>query len=358
MRVGVTRELRAIIDGGTVAGLTDGQLLERFASHRGAEAELAFTALVMRHGPLVFGVCQSLLRNPHDAEDAFQATFMVLARKAGSIRQPDRLGPWLHGVAHRTARRLKDKNARRKTHEAEAAVYSDRAHRSSGSSQHPSALANHDEIEALHREIERLPARYKTAIVLCDLQGLTHEEAARRLGRRVSTISSQVSRARERLRRRLDRRGLAYPGGIVAAAIDSTKPSVLPNVLVGSTVKNVMSLSTGLAAGSVPVSIVSLSQGVLRSMLFAKIGLISAALVGLGAAATGVGVGVGVVGRAPQPAPQQPAPERRVLDPEPIAVAARSAPTEGRRRTRPRDGIDRPQRNELETDRQGDSCVS
>jgi len=328
MRVGVTRELCAIIDGGTVAGLTDGQLLERFASQRSAEAELAFTALVMRHGPLVFGVCQSLLRNPHDAEDAFQATFMVLARKAGSIRQPDRLGPWLHGVAHQTARRLKDKNARRKSHEAEAAVSSDRAHPSNGSSQPLYALANHDEIEALHREIERLPARYKTAIVLCDLQGLTHEEAARRLGRRVGTISSQVSRARERLRRRLDRRGLAYPGGIVAAAIESTKPSVLPKVLVGSTVKNVMSLSTGLAAGSVPVSIVSLSQGVLRSMLFAKIRLISAALVGLGAAATGVGVGVGVVGGAPQPAPRQPAPERPALNPEPIAVAAASVPGE------------------------------
>jgi RNA polymerase sigma factor (sigma-70 family) len=326
MRVGVTRELRAIIDGGTVTGLTDGQLLERFASHRGAEAEPAFTALVMRHGPLVFGVCQSLLRNAHDAEDAFQATFMVLARKAGSIRQPDRLGPWLYGVAHRTARRLKDKNARRKSHEAEAAVYSDRARPSSGSSQNPSALANHDEIEALHREIERLPARYKAAIVLCDLQGLTHEEAAQRLGCRVGTIHSQVSRARERLRRRLDRRGLAYPAGIVAAAIDSTKPSVLPNVLVGSTVKNVMSLSTGLAAGSVPASIVTLSQGVLRSMLFAKIGLISAALVGLGAAATGVGVGVGVVGRAPQPAPQQPAPNRPALDPEPVAVVAAAAP--------------------------------
>jgi RNA polymerase sigma factor (sigma-70 family) len=322
MRVGVTRELRAIIDGGTVAGLTDGQLLERFAAHRGVEAELAFTALVMRHGPLVFGVCQSLLRNPHDAEDAFQATFMVLARKAGSIRQPDRLGPWLHGVAHRTARGLKKKNARRTFHEAEAAVYSDGANRSNRAGQHAYALANQEAIEALHREIERLPARYKTAIVLCDLQGLTHEEAARRLGCRVGTISSQVSRARERLRRRLDRRGLAYPGGIVAAAIDSTKPSVLPNVLVGSTVKNVMSLSTGLAAGSVPVSIVSLSQGVLRSMLFAKIGLIAATLVGLGAAATGVGVGVGVVGRAPQPAPQPPAPERRVLNSEPIAVAA------------------------------------
>jgi RNA polymerase sigma factor (sigma-70 family) len=327
MRVGVARELRAIIDGGTVAGLTDGQLLERFASHGGAEAEPAFTALVMRHGPLVFGVCRSLLRNPHDAEDAFQVTFMVLARKAGSIRQPDRLGPWLHGVAHRTARRLKDKNARRKSHEAEAAVYSDRARPSSGSSQHPAEPANHDEIEALHQEIERLPARYKTAIVLCDLQGLTHEEAARRLGRRVGTISSQVSRARERLRSRLDRRGLAYPGGIVAAAIDSTRPSVLPNALVGSTVKNVMSLSTGLAAGSVPASIVGLSRGVSRSMLLTKIGLISAALVGLGAAATGVVVGVGVAGRAPLPAPQQqPAAGHPAVNPEPVAAAPAPRP--------------------------------
>jgi RNA polymerase sigma factor (sigma-70 family) len=320
MRAGVTRELRAIIDGGTVAGLTDGHLLERFASHRGAEAELAFTALVTRHGPLVFGVCQSMLRNRHDAEDAFQATFVVLARKASSIRQPDRLGPWLYGVAHRTARRLKEKNARRKSHEAEAAVCSERARSSSASSQHPSALANRDEIEALHREIERLPERYKTALVLCDLQGLTHEEAARRLGRRVGTIDSQVSRARERLRRRLDRRGLAYPAGIVATAIDSTKPSVLPNVLVGSTVKNVMSLSTGLAAGSVPVSIVTLSRGVLRTMLFAKIGLVSAALVGLGAAATGIGVGV--LGGAPQSTPQQPAPGRPAPDRDLIVRSA------------------------------------
>jgi RNA polymerase sigma factor (sigma-70 family) len=320
MRAGVTRELRAIIEGGTVAGLTDGQLLERFASHRDPEAELAFTALVMRHGPLVFGVCQGWLRNPHDAEDAFQATFLVLASKAGSIRQPDRLGPWLQGVAHRTARRLKDKNARRTRHEAEAAVYSDRARRSSESSQNPTALADQDAIEALHREIERLPVRYKTAIVLCDLQGLTHEEAARRLGRQVGTISSQVSRARERLRRRLDRRGMAYPGGIVAAAIDSTRPSVLPYVLVRSTVKNVMSLSTGIAVGSVPASIVTLSQGVLRTMLFAKIGLVSAALVGLGAAATGIGVGVAVVGGAPQPVPQQPAPDRRALDRETVLI--------------------------------------
>ena len=183
----------------------------------------------------------------------------------------------------------------------------------------------------------------------------------RRLGGSAAGSARSVRKcpARERLRRRLDRRGLAYPSGIVAAAIDSTRPSVLPNVLVGSTVKNVMSLSTGLAAGSVPVSIVSLSQGVLRSMLFAKIGLITAALLGLGVAATGVGVGVGVVGRTPQPAP----PTARSRAPGAQSRThrgrrRRSAPTEGRRRTRPRDGIDRPQRNELATDRHGDSRVS
>src|SRR5262245_48478780 len=100
MRPGVASELEAIFDGGTVTGLTDGQLLERFGAHRAEEAEPAFAALVARHGPMVLGVCRGLLRNTHDAEDAFQATFLVLARKAGALRRPDLLGPWLHGVAH------------------------------------------------------------------------------------------------------------------------------------------------------------------------------------------------------------------------------------------------------------------
>ncbi len=322
MRPGVTSELRAIIEGGTVTGLTDGQLLERFSAHRREEAEPAFTALVIRHGPLVFGVCQSLLRNPHDAEDAFQATFLVLARKAGSLRQPDLLGPWLHGVAHRTARRLKDSNRRRKRHEAEAAMSG--ALPSSNPNRHPSGQPGRDEIEALHQEIERLPQRYRSAIVLCDLQGLTHEEAARRLGRRVGTISSQLSRARERLRTRLDRRGLALPAGVIAAAIDSTKASAMPAALVGSTVKNAMTLSTGLMAASVPASIVNLSQGVSRSMLFTKLAMISATAFGLGAATTVV------VALAPRTAQQQPAPDRPTPKQEPViaAVPPRNAPDE------------------------------
>jgi RNA polymerase sigma factor (sigma-70 family) len=314
MRSGVTSELRAIINGGTVAGLTDGQLLERFSARRGEEAEPAFTALVIRHGPLVFGVCQSLLRNPHDAEDAFQATFLVLARKAGSLRQPDLLGPWLHGVAHRTARRLKDKNARRMRHEAKAAMSGARP--SSNPNRHQSGQANRDEIEALHQEIKRLPQRYRTAIVLCDLQGLTHEEAARRLGRRVGTISSQLSRARERLRTRLHRRGLAFSAGVMAAAIDSSRASAMPVTLVGSTVKNAMILSTGLGATSGAASIFTLSQGVSRSMLFTKLGMITATALGLGAATTGV------VALAPRSAQQQPAPDLPALTPEPVIASA------------------------------------
>ena len=197
----------------------------------------------------VFGVCRSLLRNPHDAEDAFQATFMVLARKAGSIRQPDRLGPWLHGVAHRTARRLKDKNARRKSHEAEAAVYSDRAHRAR-IKQHPVARQITTRSKPCIEKSSGCPRSIKTAIVLCDLQGLTHEEAARRLGRRVGTISSQVSRAENGCAAGSIAAG--WPTRAELSLPRSTRqgPRVLPNVLVGSTVKNVMSLSTGSRPGA------------------------------------------------------------------------------------------------------------
>lgn len=321
MRGGMTQEYHAIIDGGTVAGLTDGQLLDRFVASPGVEAELAFAALVMRHGPLVFGTCQSLLRSPHDAEDAFQATFIVLARKAGSIRQPDRLGPWLYGVAHQTARRLRHKNARRRTHEVEAAVESGRTRRWVETNSHPATRADRDEVEVLHREIERLPMRYRTAIVLCDLQGFTHEEVARRLGCRVGTISSQVSRARARLRQRLGRRGVVRSGGIVAAALDTTRPSVPSIALARSAVKNVMSLSPGLAAGSVPASILGLAQGVLRSMFMTKLGLGAATLVGLGTVATGVGFCLGVAGRDPgSPTPQPGVAEQARADPKPVAA--------------------------------------
>ncbi len=169
MASGVAGDLRAIFDGGTVAGLTDGQLLERFAAGRAEEAEPAFAALVARHGSMVLAVCRGRLRDTHDADDAFQATFLTLARKARSLRRPELLGPWLHGVACRTARRLRDKNARRRCREAEASM--SRATRSDHADRPDSARAIGDEIEVLHEEIDRLPERYRTAIVLATSRG-------------------------------------------------------------------------------------------------------------------------------------------------------------------------------------------
>ena len=142
---------------------------------------------------MVLGVCRGLLRDAHDAEDAFQATFLVLALKARTVREPELLGPWLHGVAHRTACRLRDKDARRRRHEAEAAMSGARP--AGVAVGHEPGCTIRDEVEALHEEIDRLPERYRAAIVLCDLQGLTHEEAARRLGRPVSTISTRLCAA-------------------------------------------------------------------------------------------------------------------------------------------------------------------
>jgi RNA polymerase sigma factor (sigma-70 family) len=320
MRSGVASELQAIFDGRTVGGLTDGQLLERFATSRAEDAEPAFAALVARHGPMVFGVCQSLLRNTHDAEDAFQATFLVLARKAGALWRHELLGPWLYGVAHHTARRLKDKNARRRRREAEAAMSV--ATYAGWPDRHEPRQANRDEIEALHEEIARLPQKYRTAIVLCHLQGLTHEEASRQLRRPVGTISARLSRARERLRGRLVRRGMALPAGVLAASLGTPRAQAMPAALAGSTVKIAMTVSTGLTTGVVPASIASLSQGVLRSMLCTKLTIISAAVFVLAAAATSVAV----LGQ--QSAKRRPAAPQAVRAPQPdlTPAAAQNGP--------------------------------
>jgi RNA polymerase sigma factor (sigma-70 family) len=289
MSSGVATDLRAIFEGGMVAGLTDGQLLERFASGRAEAAEPAFAALVTRHGPMVLGVCRGVLRDAHDAEDAFQATFLTLARKAGSLRRPDPLGPWLHAVAYRVARRLRDKDARRRRHETEAAMSrASLSDRSDGNDRRPEIR---DEVAVLHEEIARLPERYRAAIVLCDLQGLTQQEAGRRLGRPAGTIGARLSRARERLRGRLTRRGFALPSVLIGAAPNAAgTSSVLPTALVDATIRTAMAVSSGQAAAAVPSAIVTLSRAASRSALVARWTMISATVLALGAGATGVAV--------------------------------------------------------------------
>ncbi|MGP0063140.1 MAG: RNA polymerase sigma factor [Isosphaeraceae bacterium] len=205
----VLRQLRTLFNVGAVRDLTDGQLLEQFATDRGEAAELAFAVLVERHGPMVLRVCRGVLNDPHDTQDAFQATFLVLVRKARALWVRDSLGPWLHQVAFRTASCARTTAARRRRHERHAAIPVGEARAESI-----------NELERLlHEELDRLPERYRAPVVLCDLEGCTHEQVARQLGGPVGTVKSRLSRGRERLRDRLLRRGITPDAGLIASAL-------------------------------------------------------------------------------------------------------------------------------------------
>ena len=210
-------DLGLILDGGSTLGLADGALLRR-ASGSGPIAEAAFAALVSRHGPMVARVCRGLLGDRHAADDAAQAVFVVLLRKARSVRDPDRLAPWLHGVALRTARAARAQAARRRRllgppdHPDPEATMID----PNQPSPEAAALAR-ERAEILHAAVARLPHRYRDAVILCDLQGLTHAEAAAHLGCPVGTVSARLTRARSQLRTRLARHRLDLDAALAPA---------------------------------------------------------------------------------------------------------------------------------------------
>jgi RNA polymerase sigma factor (sigma-70 family) len=224
------RHARTLLTVGAVGALSDGQLLERFLARRDEAAELAFAVLIERHGPMVFRVCRGILRNPHDAEDAFQATFLVLLRRAASIRKRDSLGSWLHGVACRVASFTRSASARRREHEERRGMLTAE---SLVEPEHQLDLA-----PFLHREIERLPASCRAAIVACHLEGLTHEQAAARLGWPVGTVCSRLARGRERLRLRLIQRGVAPSAALLGLAVSQgTASAAVPMSLVRATAR-------------------------------------------------------------------------------------------------------------------------
>jgi RNA polymerase sigma factor (sigma-70 family) len=280
----VLRQIQALFDAGTVGGLTDGQLLERFATRNGEAAELAFAALVERHGPMVLRTCRSILRDPHDAHDAFQATFLVLVRRAGSLWVRDSLGAWLYQVAVRTSSCARSAAVRRRRHERKAA---ERA-RTSVRFRDPDDLR-----EILHDEVSRLPESYRAAVVLCLVEGLTHEQAARRLGWPVGTVESRLARGRERLRARLTGRGLAPTAGALGAIFASgSVRAAVPTTLAGATVRAAVRLSLGKTATAEVVSagVLALVEGVSKAMSMNMIKLAGAILLAIGFAATGAGV--------------------------------------------------------------------
>lgn len=204
---GVRSHLETLFRAGALAGLSDGQLLDRFVGGRDADA---FAALVDRHGPMVRRACRHALGDPHDAEDAAQATFLVLASRARSIRRPESLAAWLHGVACRVAARARLDLARRRAVERRG------AERAAGAFEGADRLEGWPE---LHEELRRLPERFRLPIVLCHLEGLSYAQAARQIGCPVRTVQSRLDRGRARLRDRLVRRGLGPASALLLAAL-------------------------------------------------------------------------------------------------------------------------------------------
>jgi HlyD family secretion protein len=223
----VERQLGALFNIGVVREATDGQLLERFVTGSGEAAELAFAALLERHGPMVFRVCRGVLHHEHDAQDAFQATFLVLVRKARRLWVQDSLGPWLHQAAYRAACGARSARFRRTAHERRAAELT---------TERIAIEDRQDPESVFHEEIERLPARYRRVIVLCDLEGRTYEQVARHLRCPVGTIKSRLARGRDRLRGQLIRRGVAPAIGLLGAGSSAgSAPAGLPVSLLGRT---------------------------------------------------------------------------------------------------------------------------
>jgi RNA polymerase sigma factor (sigma-70 family) len=274
-RDGTTRKrLRTLFGVGSMTGLTDGQLLERFAVGRGEAAELAFAAIIERHGPMVLRTCRAILRSDHEAEDAFQATFLVLVIKAGSLWVEDSLGPWLHRVACRIAVRARSAADRRRETERRAAEMSGSPRSDEGRELGP----------ILHEEIDRLPSRYRIPIVLCDLEGRTQDEAARHLKCPIGTVKSRLARGRERLRGRLVRRGLAPAVGAFGTILLAAE---VPAALVESTSR--AAVARALTAGVVPASVSQMTRGALRAMRHSMIMRVGGIVLVVGLAAAGVG---------------------------------------------------------------------
>jgi len=270
-------QIRTLFDAGTATGLTDGQLLERFATRRDAASEVAFAALVERHGPMVLRACRAVLRDDHEALDAFQATFLVLARKGGTLWVRDSIGPWLHRVACRAACRAKKAAARRRALEQRAAELAERR----------AGAPGRDELAALiHEEVDRLPERYRTAVVLCDLEGRTCEEAARHLGCPVGTVGSRLARGRRQLRDRLSRRGLAARAVPLAALRWQRPRGPVPPELVGPTAAAAARFVSSRAALRGPAA--SLALEVLGPMTATRWLKAASVLLALTASTTGV----------------------------------------------------------------------
>jgi RNA polymerase sigma factor (sigma-70 family) len=252
------QHLRKLVHAESSANHSDTQLLERFAAHRD---EAAFTALMARRGPLVLNLCQRILHNAHDAEDAFQATFLVLARMAGSIRKGESLGSWLYGVAYRIASKSARAAGRRRDRERQAPVMP--------RPEEPADVTLRDLQAILDEEVNRLPAKYRGPFVLCCLECKSRDEAATELGWKHGTLASRLAHAKRLLQDRLTRRGVTLSAALGATAITAVEAAALPAPLAATTLQAALQFASKHAAASGPAAV--LARGALRALFVAKV---------------------------------------------------------------------------------------
>lgn len=276
----VTRFLHKLRVAEQARTLPDGELLSRFV---GQGDQAAFGTLVQRHGPMVLRLCRRVLHHEQDAEDAFQATFLVLSGKARGLRSQEAVGSWLYRVAYRLACKVKTSAARRRAREG---------HASPGPATDPLTEITVREGQAiLDQELAHLPEKYRAPLVLCCLEGMARDEAAQQLGVPLSTLKSRLEQARERLRARLSARGVALTGAWTALFFcERAASGSVPTLLLQATVQ----AATAFAAGGATTAFVSgkvaaLTEGVLKTMLLTKLTMATAALLAVGVLAAGTG---------------------------------------------------------------------
>jgi RNA polymerase sigma factor (sigma-70 family) len=309
------------------AGIPDGQLLESFIQH---QDDAAFEALVRRHGPMVLGVCRRILHHPHDVEDAFQATFLVLVRKATSIVPRARVGSWLFGVARMTARRARAARATRQTRERPVSTLPEPA----------SARRDdpwHDWLPLLDAELERLPEKYRLPIVLCDLENQPIKETARQLGWPQGTLAGRLARARTLLAKRLRRHGSTLSGGALAGVLSANAASAAtPYTLVSLTVKAASVFAARKATVDLSANVAALTEGVVRTMFLKKIKIVALGVILVAALSMGAAMyparTAGAEPPAAQPVPSQPRAQEKVKTSrmsyqlEPVLLSAAEPP--------------------------------
>jgi len=316
--------MQRLFETGSLSGLSEWQLLDRFAR---VGDQVAFEVLVSRHGPMVLGVCRRILREPCDVDDAFQATFLVLIRRAGSLGPRDVLAAWLHGVALKVATRSRADRARRAQREREATSLETPA---------PDRPQVDFELrEVIDQEIERLPWKYRAPVALCYFEGLTHEEAARRLDWPLGTVKGRLARARSLLGARLSRRGISAGAGAVAGAlgIQTVGRAAVAEPLLAATLRTSARIAEGVAwKSAVSGSVANLVQGVVAAMLLSKYKIVGALLLVSATAMAGAGIaggsGAGAGVEATEPGPVEARPPVVAAATPPIGALSPITPAE------------------------------